>query len=188
MVDICNSHWLLRRSQVMFCVTLLLIFIFSLKANAQNYSDSITVNLFMLDECKISQNMTKEINTLYESFHGSDIHFVAYFPNFSSKPDNIEAFKEKFKLQMECKTDYFKSRSKKLGARVAPEVVVYDEKKEAVLYKGRIDNSYDKIGSRRRVITKRDLFDALTAIKSNTLIEENSTEAIGCFINFKELE
>ena len=154
---------------------------------AQKYSDSITVNLFLLDECKITQYMIPELQELYDTYQSENLQFVAYFSNFSSKPPKIEAFVEEYKLPMAIKTDYYKSRAKLLGATVAPEVVVYDEKNEEILYQGRISNAYAKIGTRRRVVTQHDLRNSLQAIIENKEIESPVTTAIGCYINFNEL-
>ena len=154
---------------------------------AQLYSDSITVNLFLLDECKITQYMIPELQELYETYHNDNLQFVAYFSNFSSKPPKIESFKKAYNLPMACQTDYYKTRATLLGATVAPEVVVYDEKHQKILYQGRISNAYAKIGTRRRVVTKHDLKDSLEDIISNREIKNPQTTAIGCYINFNEL-
>lgn len=170
----------------------IIIFLFltliSIGLKAQDYSDSISVNFFLLDECIITINMTKEINSLYQEFSSDSIHFVGYFPNLSSKPKKIEAFKEKYKLELPTKTDYFKMKSMALGASIMPEVFVVDERTQKILYKGRIDNTYDKVGSRRRVTTEKNLRWALEAIINKHEINISETHAIGCFINFKEIE
>lgn len=150
---------------------------------SQEYSDSISVNLFLLDECRISQNISGEINYVHENFNEAPFHFVCYFPNKSSTSEKIEGFMEDYKLDIPYQTDYTKEQTRFYGATIAPEVVVYDEKNHKLLYRGRIDNSFDKVGSRRRVITSRDLRDVLTAINNNETIHEKETSAIGCFIN-----
>ena len=150
---------------------------------SQEYSDSISVNLFLLDECRISQNISGEINNVHEKFNEAPFHFVCYFPNTSSTSEKIEGFMEDYKLDIPYHTDYTKEQTRFYGATIAPEVVVYDEKNKKLLYRGRIDNSFDKVGSRRRVITSRDLRDALTAIVNKEIINEIETSAIGCFIN-----
>ncbi len=154
---------------------------------AQEYSDSISVNFFLLDECRISQNISGEINYVYENFQDKRFTFICYFSNFSSKEEKIASFMEMYKIEIPYKTDYFKTKATKYEATVCPEVVVYDEINDQILYRGRIDNSYDKPGSRRRVVTSKDLREALIAIKSNNPIEKSTTQAIGCFINFGEL-
>jgi len=132
--------------------------------------------------------MSIEINELYEAFNSDEIEFIAYFPNLSSKPIKIEEFKEDFNINVPSKTDYFKSKALALNATVCPMVVVYDEINKSILYHGRIDDSFASIGKRRRVITNSDLRNALESIVANEEIRVPKTEAIGCFINFKELE
>ncbi len=149
----------------------------------QAYSDSISVNLFLLDECRISQNISGEINYVHENYNKAPFHFMCYFPNKSSTVEKIEGFMKDYQIDIPYHTDYTKEQTRLYGASIAPEVVVYDEKNREVLYRGRIDNSFDKVGSRRRVITSRDLRDALTAILNNEKISEKETSAIGCFIN-----
>ncbi len=172
--------------KTLFFILALLCFSGGLKA--QKYSNNISVNFFLLDECKISINMTAEMKTIFESYTSEQFSFKAYFPNLASNEESIVSFKEDYQLPFECVSDYQKIRSKLLGATVAPEVVVYDEVKKEILYRGRIDNSYFEVGNRRRVITKRDLHEALSAILTDQAIIQKETEAIGCFINYKEVE
>lgn len=150
---------------------------------AGHYSDSITVYVFMSDECIICMDYASYINKLYNLYSTDNVTFVGVFPNFASKKDKIESFKKKYNFAFEMKTDYFKKRVSKFDVQVTPEVVIYDEKKEKTLYQGRIDNSFYALGKRRRVVTKFDLEDALISIAKQEKIKIPKTEAIGCFIN-----
>jgi len=154
---------------------------------AQSYSDNISVNFFMLDECMISQKMTSYINDIYEEYNGEKFQFMAYFPNATSKPEKIKSFVDKFKFATPYQTDFDKKRAKTLGASRLPEVVVKDEKNDVILYRGRINNLFDEIGTRRRVITQHDLINVLKAIQNKEKISTKETTAIGCLINFNEL-
>ncbi len=169
---------MMRRISVVFFIFLNLCVL-----QAQEYSDSISVNFFLLDECRISQNISGEINYVFETYNQNPFNFICYFPNLSSKPPKIKTFLENYKIKIPYKTDYFKTKTQFYGATVAPEVVVYDEKNQEVLYRGRIDNSFDKVGSRRRVVTSRDLRNALEAILKQEEIVEKETQAIGCYLN-----
>ena len=62
-------------------------------------------------------------------------------------------------------------------------MVVYNETSESILYKGRIDNTYFRIGKRRNVTTTHDLKAALVAIRDNQAIPINAATAVGCFIH-----
>ena len=150
---------------------------------AQMYSDSISVNFFLIDECRISQNISGEINHVYETFAGEPFTFQAYFPNTSSTEKKIAGFVADYKIAFPTTTDHNKEKAIHYGASIAPEVVVYDEINKQVLYRGRIDNSYASIGSRRRVITSRDLRTALQHIIDQKEITNPETQAIGCFLN-----
>ncbi len=148
--------------------------------------DSFSVYIFMLDECKITQYYTPLLNELNKKYGNDNIEFVGLFPNFSSKKQNIEKFRVEHKIEYELKTDYFKSKSINFDVSVTPEVVVYNENTKKVIYKGRIDNAYYSVGRRRRVVTKNELSDVLEKIVKNQHIDYLETEAIGCFINFKD--
>ena len=160
----------------------LLTFFMSFHCKAQVYSDSISINFFLLDECRISQNISGEINRVINDFDDERFHFVSYFPSVSSKEEKIKEFMDDYKINCPSFSDYDKVKTNFYGATVAPEVVVYDEKNKKLLYRGRIDNSYDKVGSRRRVITSQDLYESLNAIVHNKTIKEKETQAIGCIL------
>lgn len=150
------------------------------------YSDSISVKFFLLDECRICQYYGPEFQQYYEDYKNDQIDFIGYFPNFSSKKENIARFKETHSIPFPLKTDYFKTQSKKFNAEVLPTVVVYDEVKKAILYAGRIDDRYHKVGQQKRVITSYDLKNALDSILADKPISVKNTQAIGCFINFAD--
>ncbi len=139
----------------------------------------------MLDECKITEYYCCELNRLYNEYE-KDIAFVGVFPNFTSKPSKIESFKNKHSLEFPLKTDYYKSLAKKFNAKVMPEVVVYNETKNIIIYQGRIDDAYVRVGKKKRVIQERDLEIVLKSIVNKTSITPYKTEAVGCFINFRE--
>ena len=91
-------------------------------------------------------------------------------------------FRSQYELPFEMVRDEDLSLTRRLGARVTPEVVVYDTRAEAVLYKGRIDDTYFRVGKKRRVTTSSELRDVLEAISNGIPITTENTEAIGCFI------
>lgn len=159
-------------------------FIFSVGSLVgQSYSDSITVNFFLLDECRISQNISGEINIVQEQFGKPPFYFVAYFPGHSVDTSKMHAFIRDYKLEMPYFTDSEGEKVQIYGASVAPEVVVFDEKNDTLLYRGRIDNSYADVGIRRRVVTSRDLRKVLKCISGGEGIPLKETKAIGCYLN-----
>lgn len=164
-----------------FCFFLFLFL--SICSFGQGYSDSISVNFFLLEECRISQNISGEIKYNVEQFSKAGFEFRSYFSGELSSEEKIIAFMSDYELNMPYFLDDGKVKQVYYGAEVAPEVIVYDEKRQEVLYKGRIDNSYADVGIRRRVVTSRDLRIVLQAIVDGEAIPVKQTKAIGCYLN-----
>ena len=145
--------------------------------------DKITVYIFLHESCLISQFYTLPLKELHSTFASKRLQFVGLFPNTSSQPKNIQKFKEKYQIPFELKTDHSKFKVAQFGATVTPEVVVYNETQNQVLYQGRIDNTYARVGKKRQVTTSAELKDALEAITNCETIAVTKTDPVGCFIN-----
>lgn len=70
----------------------------------------------------------------------------------------------------------------KFDITVMPEVVVYAEKTDKIIYQGRIDNLFAAIGKRRSKATEHDLRDCLLKIQKAETILPRKTEAFGCYL------
>ncbi|MEM1124481.1 MAG: hypothetical protein AAGJ18_28850 [Bacteroidota bacterium] len=154
---------------------------------ATSQTDSIKVYVFLHESCRISQYYTPALKQLHEKYASDHLHFVGLFPNFSSKPPKMEAFKQKYALPFVMKTDYYHTQKEKLGASVTPELVVFDESNNQIRYRGRIDDSYVRVGRRKQVTTTSELRDVLQAIVTEQPITVENTTAIGCFIGKSSL-
>jgi len=66
------------------------------------------------------------------------------------------------------------------GVTVTPEAAIVAGGK--VVYRGRIDDRYVDLGRERPAATRRDLFDALSAIVAGKPAPQTTTQAVGCFI------
>lgn len=163
-----------------------MIFLFLQTQAQQLYSDSISVNYFLLDACVITIQLTPEMNKIAEEYGSEQLIFQGFFPNLSSTPELRRKFVEKYHIIFPTYSDYFKKRSATLGATIAPQVVVYDEKEKRILYSGRINDLYAAVGNRRRSAKTHDLRAVLDQIIQQQPIEMSKTQAVGCFINFKE--
>lgn len=167
---------------------LLFLHVFPLWSNPEieKKEEGISVYVFLHDACVICQNYSIVLNNLYEEYGNDRVQFVGLFPDISSKPEKIEAFREKYQIEFPLKTDYFKTITQKMGAKVTPEVVVFDHDSQTILYKGRIDNMYARVGKKRTVITTSELQDALEAIQEGKPVPVKETKSVGCLINFKK--
>lgn len=138
----------------------------------------------MGEDCRICQFYSDELRSIYADFSSDRIGFIGLFPNRYSSPSSIAAFKTKYEIPFTLKREYYQTKTKKFGVKITPEVVVYDEKFQKILYKGRIDDSYIRVGKRKRYVSNHDLRDVLTFIQEQKAIKYAETIAIGCFITF----
>ena len=131
----------------------------------------------------ISQNYTLALRELHQTYASDRLQFIGLFPNTSSEPEQIKVFKENYEIPFALETDYCHAKMEALGATITPEVVIYNESQGETLYKGRIDNTYFRVGKRRQVTTTSELKDALESIVNQEPIAVSETQAIGCFIS-----
>ena len=152
---------------------------------AQSNTDSLSLYLFLLDDCPICLNYTPLLNDLYTEY-GSRINFQGYFPNFSSKPNKIDHFKETYQIEFPLQTDYYKEHAKKWNAQVTPEAILYNNTTKKIIYQGRIDNKFVRLGKRRNVVTEHNLVNAIELTLESKEVLPTFAEPIGCFINYND--
>jgi hypothetical protein len=143
---------------------------------------AFTVYIFLMEDCPISQSYTLTLKELYRTYAREGFDFTGVFPNASSNQESMLSFQRNYALPFPVKLDIGNKISRALGARLTPEVFVVDKASNKVLYQGRIDNAFFKLGQKRGVITTHELRDALAAIKSGKPVAVVKTEAVGCFI------
>ncbi|NUO02152.1 MAG: redoxin family protein [Saprospiraceae bacterium] len=165
---------------------LLTVFLWVSFTAAAAPSDSISVYIFLREDCVICQQYTPQLERLAAEYSGKGLHFVGVFPNASSSPDLVAEFAEKYGLTFPLAMDSEQTITRRMGATITPEVVVFDHRIGQILYSGRIDDRYVKVGKRRRHVQTSELEDALKAILSGQAVPVRETSATGCLITFLE--
>ena len=149
--------------------------------------DSLTVYVFLHDDCLISQFYTLELTRLFDAYHSKKVGFVGYFPNATSTAEQMATFGKDYKLAFPLLPDYDKVMTRKFGVKVTPEVAVWNHRSNQLIYRGRIDDSYVRVGKRKMHPQNRDLEKIIESWQLNqssgTLVQ---TQAIGCFISFTD--
>lgn len=151
----------------------------------QSY-DSITMYVFLLDECRICQELAPELNEIYTLTKESGMGFVGFFPNFSSTESGIKKFVKKYRVQYPVQADYSKQQALRFAATILPEVVLWNETKSEVVYRGAVNNLFYAPGKRRHNVTEHYVKNAIFAILEGKYPIIRETEPLGCFINFTE--
>lgn len=100
-------------------------------------------------------------------------------------PD-VKGFAEKYSIPFQLKSDHNKVVTKEYGITVTPEVAVWDHRTNLVIYKGRIDDCYVRVGKRKTHIQNDDLKDVIVDWIAGNDVSYVETRAIGCIINMND--
>lgn len=149
---------------------------------SQKEEAPVTVYFFLGERCIISQNFTSEMRRIHQTFASDHVQFVGLFPNGYSTPEGIQAFQEKYLIPFPLSIDEGQKMTQQFQVQVTPEVVVYQADTDQILYQGRINDQYFRVGRRRPQATTAELFDALQSVAQGQPIAVPKTTAIGCFI------
>ncbi|TGE23257.1 redoxin domain-containing protein [Hymenobacter metallicola] len=141
-----------------------------------------TVYVFLSDTCPICQSATLTLRQLHSAYASQGVQFVGVFPDQQLRPADLILFGKQYRLPFPLRLDEGQVLTRRFQARITPEVVVAAADGRTVLYQGRIDDSYARLGQRRTVITHHELQDALAAIVAGQPVAQARTEAVGCFI------
>ncbi|TGE25647.1 redoxin domain-containing protein [Hymenobacter aquaticus] len=141
-----------------------------------------TVYVFLSDTCPICQTATLTLRQLHATYAPQGVQFVGVFPDQQLRPADLILFGKQYQLPFPLRLDEHQVLTRQFQARITPEVVVTAADGRTVLYQGRIDDSYAKLGQRRMVINHHELQDALAAIVAGRPVAPARTEAVGCFI------
>lgn len=174
-----------RQMKLKFSLFLMLLLPLTniLRANPQGPGPTgFTVYLFLGEECIISQQYTLLIKRLHQEYASEKITFVGLFPNPSSSLEKIAKFQEKYALPFPLKLDHLQRKMNEFSVAVTPEVVVFAEDEKKVLYQGRIDNTFFRVGKRRTITTTAELEEVLTGLQNGQPISPYKTDAVGCII------
>ncbi|MDW3648509.1 MAG: redoxin domain-containing protein [Bacteroidia bacterium] len=157
----------------------------SLWAQGETSTSKAYLYIFLEEECPMCQYYSLTLRALHDKYAKEGISFTGLFPFSDSRTDKIQAFKEKYQFPFELKLDENQALARLFEAQITPEVVLTNAEGE-IIYRGRIDNAYDRPGRRRRVITKHELEDALDDVLAGRDPEISRTQAVGCFISFQK--
>lgn len=138
------------------------------------------VYLFLSESCPICQQMVPELKKVIAKY--PDFTYLFVFPNYTvSNSASVNYFMHKYKLIGESKIDSNQLLTVRYQITHTPEIIITDSD-DSVLYKGKLDNQYEKLGRQRKVITEHYLDDALNALSSGQEINIKYTEPIGCYV------
>jgi thiol-disulfide isomerase/thioredoxin len=140
------------------------------------------VLFFVTQDCPISNAYAPELARLNKEFGSKGFKLMLIYVDPDVTNDEIKNHMKDYSL-----TGYTAFADKQhilvnpTGATVTPEAVVVLPD-STIAYRGRINNMYPDLGQRRRVITEKDLRNALNSIIENKPIQVPRTRAVGCYM------
>ncbi|MFY8021188.1 MAG: redoxin domain-containing protein [Bacteroidia bacterium] len=135
---------------------------------------------FISPDCPLCQNYTLTIKKIQEKY-GKQIRIIGIVSGKQTSIQDIKKFKKEYQIDISVLLDEEMKLCKLLGASITPEVFVFNKKQELV-YSGRIDNWAYALGRKRTVITQHELDDVLGKLCHNQEVSYFKTKAVGCFI------
>ena len=147
-------------------------------------ADRAAVIIFIDADCPICNAYSGEINRLSIEYGSKGINFYVAYADPDLKPDEARKQLKEFGVTCPGLLDSSLVLARRLGATITPEAVIVG-KDQNVLYRGRIDDLYTRLGERRYEATHHDLRIALDAIVAGETPPPGGP-AVGCAIDLSQ--
>jgi hypothetical protein len=138
----------------------------------------VKVSFFVSPTCTICRYYALEMRELSVDYASQGVVFAAYAVGPLLTDSVVESFQEEYKIPFPVVLDDTMHRT--LNATVTPEVFVLQN--DTVVYHGRIDDSFLRIGKRRAHVKNRELRSVLDSILQGRAVHVNFVPAVGCII------
>ena len=150
----------------------------------------VTVLLFTMTDCPISNRYAPEVSRLYDQFKNRGVEFWLVYPDPDNTADRIREHMKNYGYHCRAVRDSDHVLVELAGATRTPEVAVFvtanqssgEAPQRNMLYRGRIDNWYQDFGKNRPEPTTHDLEDAIAAALESRPVSHPRTSAVGCYI------
>lgn len=142
-------------------------------------ASQVEVVYFLSPTCPICRFYTLEMKAISADYADAAVEFRAYAVGPLLTDSTVTAFEQEYRLPFEVLLD--DTMHRRLNATITPEVFVLQDGQ--VVYHGRIDDSYVRVGRRRAHVKNRELRDVLESVmRTGQPILNVHVPAIGCII------
>jgi hypothetical protein len=141
---------------------------------------TITVIIFLSEDCPISQKYVPAINAIQRKYHDRGVRIHAIIPGKIKKSD-LTRFKEEYAITFPITRDKKYRMVQLLSATTTPEVFMFDRNLD-LKYRGAIDNWFYELGGYRQEVTEDYLIEAIDALLAGGQPDKANTLAVGCLI------
>lgn len=167
-------------------IVLLTAHLLSGSLSAKGSQDSTKVYVFLDFSCPVCQYYLHTIQSLADEFSPKGVSFAAVFPTEGVTADTLAYYAGKYQFRIPLIIDTSQTLTTRYDAKVTPEAIVIASTGE-VVYRGRIDNMFIKLGRRRQAPTTSEVRNVLLVLSdTSTLPAYTYTAPIGCLIERKK--
>lgn len=139
------------------------------------------VLVFTLHDCPIANRYVGELNRIAEAYEGKGVRLYGVLVDPSLSAEDAKTHAKEFEYRFPVLLDVDHELVRRTEAKKTPEAVVYD-RTGRIVYRGRIDDRWVRLGKRKQHPDRADLRLALDAVLSDREVEAPETEVIGCYI------
>lgn len=136
------------------------------------------VAFFLSPSCMICRFYAVEMRELHALYAHRGIEFTGYAVGPLLNDSLVDAFRNEYSIPFNVVRD--NSMHRVLGATITPEVFVTIN--DSIVYHGRIDDSFVRVGKRRAHVKNRELRDAIESILQGRIVQVTHVPAVGCII------
>ncbi|WP_422924182.1 redoxin domain-containing protein [Singulisphaera sp. PoT] len=137
------------------------------------------VLVFVTRDCPVANQYTQEIGRIARDYAGKGISFLVVHVDPETSADSAREHAKEYGLDLPILLDPKHDLVAKTGAKVTPEAAIISPEAE-VVYCGRIDDRFGKLGRQRPAPSQNDLRDAIDALLAGRTIPNPKVAAIGC--------
>lgn len=138
----------------------------------------VKVAFFLAPTCTICRYYALEMRDLSADYASHEVEFIGYAVGPLLTDSVVASFREEYKIPFSVVLDDTMHRA--LNATVTPEVFVL--RNDTVVYHGRIDDSFLRVGKRRAHVKNRELRSAIDSILQGRSVDVPFVPAVGCII------
>ncbi len=138
----------------------------------------LKVAFFLSPTCTICRFYALEMRSLSEDYGNKGVDFVGFAVGPLLNDSIVEAFRREYQIPFPIEHDDVMHRH--LNAIVTPEVFVIHN--DSIVYHGRIDDSFLRVGKRRAHVKNRELRSVLDSMLQGRSVDITFVPAVGCII------
>lgn len=142
----------------------------------------IVVLVFVRTDCPVANRYAPLVQQIQKQYSPETVSFRLVFPDRNESVAAIREYLQQYGYHITAIRDLDHALVKKASARTTPEAAVFNATGQ-LIYHGRIDNLYERIGQSRRAATTHELADAIEAASQGRKPAVSTTDAVGCFIS-----